>query len=695
MELDNLLNLLSNYSLASGQRINHQKSCIYFGKNIPQERRDQIKAKMGIEQEGGEGTYLGLPEAFGGSKVSILSYLKDRMRERVQGWQTRFLSSAGKEVMLKAVALALPTYTMACFLLPKTVCKKIVSIMSEFWWKNKLESRGIFRKSWDQMCKPKANGGLGFKDIEAFNLALLGKQLWRMLSVKDSLFTRVFKSRYFAKSDPLSAGLGSRPSYAWRSIHAAQKLIQQGARVLIGSGEDTKVFQDSWIGQQPARRAQVVRWNSRDSRQYLRHNLRVRELLINQGSEWNMELLTRIFPDDEARNISKIRTCGNGSKDIYIWDYNKKRHYKVKSGYWVQVNVLDRSAAVEIDQPSLDHLFQLAWSTETSPKVHHFLWRCISNLLPVAGNLARRHIAKEAGCLRCGCDTENVNHVLFQCPFARLVWALSPILAPPEGIIMNSLYSNIYHVLNIKKEYPREDIQAEIVPWILWRLWKNRNELLFKGKEFEAGSLILKAREDLEEWQGRCQGEITAAEKIEAKRATTSVQTLTWKPPPTDWLKCNSDGAWHQNRETSGLGWICRDASGHVLWAEARAVTKMDSSILTEAEALRWGAETLAGFGYKNVIFETDSLSLVKMINGNEEVWPVLQPTVEMIRHALLRIQSYEVRFYPRGGNKAADRIAKETITFVFNVPQLYSVVPLWLNYHVRSDKTVYTSNIG
>ena len=168
-----------------------------------------------------------------------------------------------------------------------------------------------------------------------------------------------------------------------------------------------------------------------------------------------------------------------------------------------------------------------------------------------------------------------------------------------------------------------------------------------------------------------------------------------WQAPPQDWLKCNSDGAWHQNRETSGLGWICRDASGHVLWAEARAVTKMDSSILTEAEALRWGAETLAGFGYKNVIFETDSLSLVKMINGNEEVWPVLQPTVEMIRHALLRIQSYEVRFYPRGGNKAADRIAKETITFVSNVLQLYSVVPLWLNYHVRSDKTVYTSNIG
>lgn len=185
--------------------------------------------------------------------------------------------------MLKAVALALPTYTMSCFLLPKTVCKKIISIMSGFWWRNKKETQGIFWKSWEQLSKPKACGGLGFKDIEAFNLALLVKQLWRMLSNKDSLLTKVFKNRYFAKTDPLSAGLGSRPSYAWRSIHAAKQLIQQGARVLIGNGENTKVFQDLWIGQQPARRANVVRWNREDLRPRLHQNLKVRDLLMNQG----------------------------------------------------------------------------------------------------------------------------------------------------------------------------------------------------------------------------------------------------------------------------------------------------------------------------------------------------------------------------------------------------------------------------
>lgn len=98
---------------------------------------------MGIKQEGGEGIYVGLPETFGGSKVSILSYLEEKMSEKVQGWHTRFLSPAGKEILLKTVILALPTYTRSCFLLPKTNCRKIVSIVSNFWWRSKRETKEI------------------------------------------------------------------------------------------------------------------------------------------------------------------------------------------------------------------------------------------------------------------------------------------------------------------------------------------------------------------------------------------------------------------------------------------------------------------------------------------------------------------------------------------------------------------------
>lgn len=71
--------------------------------------------------------------------------------------------------------MALPTYNMACFLLPKTTIKQIMSVMSEFWWRNGKDSRGMHWKSWESLCRPEAYGGLGFKDLEAYNLALLGK----------------------------------------------------------------------------------------------------------------------------------------------------------------------------------------------------------------------------------------------------------------------------------------------------------------------------------------------------------------------------------------------------------------------------------------------------------------------------------------------------------------------------------------
>jgi len=93
-EITRLSAILQEYSMASGQRINYQKSSLYFGKNIPSDTREEIKLKLGMAQEGGEGIYLGLPESFGGSKVSILSYLKERMEQRIGGWQNKFLSQA-------------------------------------------------------------------------------------------------------------------------------------------------------------------------------------------------------------------------------------------------------------------------------------------------------------------------------------------------------------------------------------------------------------------------------------------------------------------------------------------------------------------------------------------------------------------------------------------------------------------------
>lgn len=302
-ELEAVNQILKRYSLASGQRINFQKSSIYFGKHITKRRREEIKAKLGIENTGGKGFYLGVPESFGGPNVSLLSYLNENMEQRVQGWQTKFLSLAGKDVLLKAVAMALPTYTMACFLIPKTICKQIVSIMVDFWWRSNKESRGMHWKSWDKLCTSKNCGGLGFRDLEAYNLALLGKQLWRIITNKSSLLARVYKSRYFKKSEVLNAPLGYRPSYAWRSLHVAQKLIQQGARMVIGNGKSTKIWQDYWIGKQPATKVQSMVLGENLGREAISEDLRVSELIDQSGRAWNED---RLGESSQKRSSNKL-----------------------------------------------------------------------------------------------------------------------------------------------------------------------------------------------------------------------------------------------------------------------------------------------------------------------------------------------------------------------------------------------------
>lgn len=633
-EIHQLTQILQKYSLVSGQRVNYQKSSIYFGKHMSEERKETIKTKLGIQETGGEGVYLGLPESFGGSRVSILNYLKERISQKVQGWQMRFLSPGGKEVMLKSIAMALPTYTMSCFLLPKTLCRKIVATMADYWWRNKRESRGMHWKSWDQLTKPKAVGDLGFRDLEAFNLALLGKQLWRMATCPESLLARIYRSRYYANSDPFTASLGSRPSYAWRSIHAAQRLMKQGARVIIGNGQQTNVWREQWVQRKPARGIQQTKPSLGSSGRTLSIDMTVAELMINGTTEWNKDLLQEVFPAEEVRLIENIKPGGKESADNYCWKYTKTGLYSVKSEYWVQKNVIEGSMSqVQVSQPSLDSLYKAIWQTKTSPKIQHFLWKCLSDALPTAENLAYRHIAKDARCPRCEDAAESTNHLLFQCPYARLVWALSPIKDPKGGVLAHSLFSNIYHVLQ-NHRYPDQDGgNLELGPWILWRLWKKRNEYIFQGQDYDGSSTVQKAIEDAREWRSRNDNPVAKDTKVKAPSNSHSPKT--WKPPREQWVKCNVDGSWNHNQDNGGVGWISRNRDGRLLWAGAKKMQGLGSAIETEAEAIRWAIHTMVNFGYSNVIVESDSQVLVRKIKGEEPIWPRLQPIIQNITQTL------------------------------------------------------------
>ena len=164
----------------------------------------------------GDSKYLGLPSLIGRSKKRVFRYLKEKVIKKIEGWSTRLLSRAGKLVMLKNVLQAIPAYAMSCFLLPKSLCEEIQRVMNAFCWQNNSTSnKGIRWLSWQKMCMMKNNGGLGFRDIKGFNIALLSKQCWKLVNEPDSLMARVLKAKYYPNSHFLQADRKGGDSYTW------------------------------------------------------------------------------------------------------------------------------------------------------------------------------------------------------------------------------------------------------------------------------------------------------------------------------------------------------------------------------------------------------------------------------------------------------------------------------------------------
>ncbi|XP_062021316.1 uncharacterized mitochondrial protein AtMg00310-like [Rosa rugosa] len=144
----------------------------------------------------------------------------------VNSLEANVLSQAGREVLIKAVAMAVPAYPMSIFLMPLTLCKKVNSDISNFWWGYSNSKEKIHWKAWDSLCTSKFERGIGFKDLHIYIMALLAKQCWRLINKPESLWSRILRARYFDKSTFLKAKKGARPSWVWNSLLASREVIE-------------------------------------------------------------------------------------------------------------------------------------------------------------------------------------------------------------------------------------------------------------------------------------------------------------------------------------------------------------------------------------------------------------------------------------------------------------------------------------
>ena len=124
-------------------------------RKAPSSLKQTVKNDLQISKKGGVGKYLDLPEHFERRKKDLFASIVDRIKQKAMGWTTRFMSTSGKEVMLKSVLYAIPGYSMICFKLPMSLFKRIQSAVTRFWWDDRSGKKKMVWISWPKLTRPK------------------------------------------------------------------------------------------------------------------------------------------------------------------------------------------------------------------------------------------------------------------------------------------------------------------------------------------------------------------------------------------------------------------------------------------------------------------------------------------------------------------------------------------------------------
>jgi hypothetical protein len=169
-------NMLDVYDTCTRQLINPSKCSIMFSASCPQQVQTDIHSILHVEQHGFEPKYLGLPTPDGRIHRGRFDNLQARLSKRLFECGDSILAQSSREVLIKSVLQAIPTYIMGVFKLPVSVCEDLTKLVRDYWWGAEHGKRRIHWVSWAKLNRSKYQGGLGFRDMRLFNQAFLARQ---------------------------------------------------------------------------------------------------------------------------------------------------------------------------------------------------------------------------------------------------------------------------------------------------------------------------------------------------------------------------------------------------------------------------------------------------------------------------------------------------------------------------------------
>jgi hypothetical protein len=217
---------------------------------------------------------------------------------------------------------------------------------------------------------------VGFKDLVAFNIAMLGKQGRKLQTEPDTLVAKVLMVRYFPHSNYLGSKLRHNPSFVWRSIFSAKMVVGHGARWRIGNGFDISLIGEPWLGT-----GLSIPPATPDALSIQRYS--VSHLIHQDTKTWNEELGRYIFEAGTAQKILDTSLFPQVNKDRLVWKSEKNEQYSVRSAYRVCVEEI-----VDNSHLQRNGYWCGIWKLKVSPKVRNMMWRVCRECLPTRVRLS-------------------------------------------------------------------------------------------------------------------------------------------------------------------------------------------------------------------------------------------------------------------------------------------------------------------
>ncbi|XP_038698481.1 uncharacterized protein LOC119996050 [Tripterygium wilfordii] len=300
--------------------INYNKTSLYFSRFTPTPLRTKLSSVIGAEEAQQYDRYLGLPAMVGRSKRNAFSYLVEKVRKRITSWSHRHLSQAGKEILVKAVLQAIPTYAMQLFKLPQSLRNELDQLLRQIWRGSNSNQKVHCWLAWTKLCSPKSVGGMGFHNFEAFNEALLNKD-GGFLQIQIPCPVRFCKPNIFA------------------------------AQIFEVSRND------NWLSM-PLIYGDIARHLG------FQRSSCVSSLIDWEVGWWNISLIEQVFHSEEGQMILKQSLGSRFIYDSVCWSGTTNGQYSVKSGYHRAMKIRGRSLATSSNSNNngQSHLWQSIWS---------------------------------------------------------------------------------------------------------------------------------------------------------------------------------------------------------------------------------------------------------------------------------------------------------------------------------------------